>query len=180
MPLAIRFYGISLAFAEREADSGRLRPLVGVVAAPALNRVYAASIGSGATCNGRPIRASRTAQLGDALAATGFPYDRWHSDDDNVVEFQAFLKKVRGVRRCGSASIDLCLVADGTYDFYWERKLKPWDLAAGAAIVTEAAGRLSDEFGDPVDLETGALVASNGRLHDAVVDILRPLRIQRS
>lgn len=173
------FFGISLAYAERAADA-RLIPKVGVVGAPGLGRLYAAAEGHGATRNGEAIRVSATARLGDALCATGFPYDRWHSDDDNVTEFRAFLKKVRGIRRCGAASLDLCLVADGTYDFYWERKLKPWDLAAGAAIVREAGGRLSDERGGPSDVTHGALVASNGALHAAVIDVLRPLRASRA
>ena len=175
------FFGISLAYAEVVARDGeeRLTPLVGVVGAPALGRVYAAAVGFGATCNGEPIEVSATDALGDALVATGFPYDRWESADDNTTEFGAFLKRVRGVRRCGAASLDLCLVAEGTYDFYFERKLKPWDLAAGAAIVAEAGGQLSDEHGRPMDLFSGALVASNGALHGAVVEVLRPLREAR-
>lgn len=172
------FYGISMAYAER--DAGWLAPKAGVVAAPGLNRIYAAARGFGATCNGTPIRVSTTASLGDALAATGFPYDRWHSDDDNTTEFVAFLKRVRGIRRCGAASVDLCLVADGTYDFYWERKLKSWDLAAGAAIVLEAGGRLTDELGGLLNLEEGALVASNAGLHDAIIEVLRPMREARA
>ncbi len=174
-------FGISLAYVERETVEGRIRlcPRVGVVGAPVLGRIYAAVEGRGATQNGQPIRTSGTAELGDALAATGFPYNKWDSDDDNVTEFKAFLKRVQGVRRCGAASLDLCFVAEGTYDFYWERKLKPWDVAAGAVIVAEGGGRLSDELGGPLDLLSDAIVASNGRLHDAVIDVLRPLRRAR-
>ncbi|HJK94483.1 MAG TPA: inositol monophosphatase family protein, partial [Polyangiaceae bacterium LLY-WYZ-15_(1-7)] len=146
------FFSVSIArFAEGRAQ-------VGVVAAPALGVVWAAAEGLGATRNGALCRVSERATLEDALCATGFPYDRWTAEDDNLREHRAFLKRTRGIRRCGSAAIDLCLVADGTYDLYWEQRLSPWDMAAGACLVAEAGGTLTDYDGGPADPRTGRLV----------------------
>jgi myo-inositol-1(or 4)-monophosphatase len=103
------------------------------------------------------------------LCATGFPYDRWSNPDNNHAELALFLKRARGIRRCGAASIDLCLVADGTYDIYWEQGLNAWDMCAGALLVLEAGGRLSTYEGRPADPRTGRLIASNGLLHEAAV-----------
>ena len=118
-------------------------------------------------------------QLGDALLATGFPYDRATSDDNNFDAFVAIKRKAQAVRRCGSAALDLCLVADGTYDGYWEKKLAPWDCAAGAAIVMAAGGRISDYAGGPADVLSGQLLATNGRIHQALVDALDELPSSR-
>lgn len=149
---------------------------VGVVAAPALGIVWASERGKGATRNGVACSVSSTASLGDALCATGFPYDRWTTDDDNLREHRAFLKCIRGIRRCGSAAIDLCLVAEGTYDLYWEQRLNPWDMCAGALMVEEAGGKLSDYHGGPADPRTGQLVASNGPLHESALTVLGEAR----
>jgi myo-inositol-1(or 4)-monophosphatase len=106
------------------------------------------------------------------MLATGFPYDRRTSADNNFDAFVAIKKQAQAVRRCGSAAIDLCMVADGTYDGYWERKLKVWDLAAGAAIVRAAGGRLSSFSGSEDDVTQGQLVATNGGIHDALIAAL--------
>ncbi len=164
------FFAVSIALWDN--GEGRL----GVVSAPALGVTWAAERGGGATRNGRPCRVSERAELSDALCATGFPYDRWTSDEDNLRELAAFLKRVRGVRRCGSAAIDLCLVADGTYDLYWEQKLNPWDLCAGAVIVEAAGGQLSGYAGERADPRSGRLVASNGLLHEAALEVLAATR----
>ena len=119
--------------------------------------------------NGEPCVVSDVAQLDDALLATGFPYDRRTSEDNNFDAFVAIKKKCQAVRRCGSAAIDLCLVADGTYDGYWEQKLKPWDVAAGAAIVLAAGRRVTDYDGRPADVTKGHVVATNGHIHDVLV-----------
>ena len=108
-------------------------------------------------------------QLEEALCATGFPYDRGSNGDNNLAELALFLQRARGIRRCGAASVDLCLVADGTYDIYWEKGLNAWDLCAGALIVKEAGGQLSTYEGDEADPRSGKLVASNGLLHEAAV-----------
>jgi myo-inositol-1(or 4)-monophosphatase len=147
-------------------------PLVGVVAAPALAVTWTAGRGLGATRNGRPCRVSQCGDLADALCATGFPYDRQETDDDNTTEHRAFLKHTQGIRRCGSAAIDLALVADGTYDVYWEQRLSAWDMSAGACLVVEAGGRISDYDGGRADPRSGRLVATNGRLHDDAIALL--------
>jgi len=146
--------------------------LVGVVAAPALGVVWSAAKGMGALRNDVPCRVSRCDELTEALCATGFPYDRRTTEDDNLDEFHAFLKCTQGIRRGGSAAIDLAMVADGTFDAYWEQRLNPWDMCAGALLILEAGGRLSDYQGGPADPRTGRLVATNGRLHEAVVEVL--------
>lgn len=159
-------------------------PTLGVVAAPALGVVWSGALGLGATRCARlaggerveACRVSAVATLGDALAATGFPYDRWTNDDDNTREHRAFLKRVQGMRRCGSAALDCCFVADGTYDLYWERTLKPWDVAAGIALVAAAGGRVTDYAGGAPDLRRGELVASNGALHEEALAVLSQAR----
>jgi myo-inositol-1(or 4)-monophosphatase len=116
-----------------------------------------------------PCRISTTSSLDDALLATGFPYDRRTSADNNFAAFVALKKRAQGVRRCGSAAIDLCLVSDGTYDGYWERKLHPWDVAGGAAIVRAAGGRVTDFEGGTAFVASGRVVATNGVIHDALL-----------
>jgi myo-inositol-1(or 4)-monophosphatase len=147
-------------------------PVLGAVVAPALGLEWTGVVGGGATRNGEPCSVSQVRSFGDALLATGFPYDRQTSDDNNFDAFVAIKKQVQAVRRCGSAAIDLCFVADGTYDGYWERKLRPWDLAAGAAIVRAAGGRVTTFDGGERDVITGNLIVTNGRVHDALVDAL--------
>jgi len=164
------FFCVSMAL--HEGAEG----LVGVVVAPALKVSWQAGRGLGAFRNGEPCRVTATSTLDDALGATGFPYDRRVADDDNLAEYRAFMKVSQGLRRCGSAAIDLALVADGTYDFYWEQRLQPWDMCAGAVLVTEAGGRLSDYDGSPADPRSGRLVATNGGVHDGVVHVLRRTR----
>ncbi|MEM7137468.1 MAG: inositol monophosphatase family protein [Myxococcota bacterium] len=143
--------------------------LAGVVHAPALQTTWKAARAAGAFRNGEPCHVSTRDSLEESLCATGFPYDRATRADNNLAELSLFLKRVRGVRRCGSAAIDLSLVADGTYDLYWEQALNAWDMCAGALIVAEAGGELSAYDGGPVDPRTGKLIASNGHVHDAAV-----------
>jgi myo-inositol-1(or 4)-monophosphatase len=116
-------------------------PVAGAVVAPALGVEWCAHAGGPALRNGEPCRVSETAALEQALLATGFPRDREQEPHNNFETFVRVKKRCRGVRRCGAAAVDLCWVADGTYDGYWERRLNPWDLAAGAAIVLAAGGR---------------------------------------
>lgn len=151
-------------------------PVLGVVVAPSLGVEWTGIAGRPAARNGAPCRVSDVAALDDALLATGFPYDRRTSPDNNFDAFVTIKKKCQAVRRCGSAAIDLCLVADGTYDGYWEKKLGAWDVAAGSAIVLAAGGRLSDYEGAPVDVTRGVVVATNGRVHDELVAELRHFR----
>jgi myo-inositol-1(or 4)-monophosphatase len=114
--------------------------------------------------------------LEDALVATGFPYDRWVNPDDNLREYRAFMKCTRGVRRCGSAALDLAMTADGTYAAFWEQRLNAWDMAAGALLVQLAGGRLSDYDGSPGEPRSGRIVATNARLHDCVLETLQSAR----
>ena len=145
------------------------RPEVGVVTVPALDWVFAAARGSGATMNGRPIRVSSTKTLGESLLATGFPYDNATSPENNFERFVRLYKCTQGVRRVGAAALDLCMVAAGWMDGYWERKLKPWDMCAGAVIVEEAGGRLSDYRGGPFSPDRPEIVASNGHIHEQLI-----------
>lgn len=150
--------------------------LVGAVHAPALGVTWSAARGRGARRNRHPCHVSQVRSLHEALVATGFPYDRHASHENNLREFGTFMRRAQGIRRCGSAALDLCLVADGTYDGYWEQKLSPWDMAAGAFIVHEAGGRLSRYDGGPADPLSGKLVASNGLLHDKMLAVLQEAR----
>ena len=150
--------------------------LAGVVHAPALGITWKAAKGAGAFRNGKRCRVSTRDQLEEALCATGFPYDRWSSPDNNLTELALFLQRARGIRRCGSASIDLCLVADGTYDIYWEQGLNAWDMCAGALLVLEAGGQLSTYDGTAADPRSGKLIATNGILHEAAVRTVREAR----
>lgn len=147
-------------------------PVLGVVHAPALGVTWEAVRGCGTLRNGVPCHVTDTTRLEDSLLATGFPYDRRTTTDDNLREFSRLKKITHGVRRGGSAAIDLAMVADGTYDGYWEMKLNPWDWAAGATLVTEAGGALSRYDGSPFDVhatresaQRAELVATNGGVH---------------
>lgn len=150
---------------------------VAVVAAPALDLTFVARRGGGASLNGAPIRVSGKADLGESLLVTGFPYDCQTSDDNNFEQFIAFHRRTRGVRRLGSAALDLSFVAMGALDGYWEMKLKPWDVAAGTLLVEEAGGRVSSWRGGALRLEGGALVASNGVIHESMLRLLGDLGI---
>lgn len=156
------------------------RGLVCAISAPALGVRWWASAGGGAVraANGEERRCtvSKRDALENALCATGFAYDRWTNPDDNLPEFEAMLKSTRGLRRCGSAALDLCLVADGTYDVYWERRLSPWDFGGGALLVSEAGGTLSDLGGRPHDVRRGELLAANPRLHAAALRTIQAAR----
>jgi len=159
-------------------------PTLGVVAAPALGVTWSGALGLGATRRWRhaggervdECRVSSAATLADSLCATGFPYDRWTNDDDNTREHRAFLKRGQGVRRCGSAALDCCFVADGTYDVYWEQRLKPWDVCAGIALILAAGGRATSYAGEPADPRHGELVATNGLVHDEALAVLAQVR----
>ena len=143
-------------------------PLAGAVVAPALGLTWLGYRGGPALRCGEICHVSETSELEQALVATGFPPDRQLAPQNNLDSFVRVKKRARGVRRCGSAAIDLCLVADGTYDAYWERRLNTWDLAAGAAILLSAGGTLTALDGAAVDLNIGHLIASNGRVHAAL------------
>jgi myo-inositol-1(or 4)-monophosphatase len=149
------------------------RAVLGVVEAPAVGWTFAGTTtGGGSTFNGRPIAPSTTDRLGGALLVTGFPYER-NPVQNNLAEWAAFTAAAQGTRRLGSAALDLCFVACGWLDGYWERALHPWDLVAGAAIVEGAGGRATELDGTPFDGETGRVLASNGPLHDQMIRVLQ-------
>ncbi len=160
------FYCVSIA-----RESGGVVEC-GVVHAPTLDLLFTARRGGGAYLNDRPIHVSDTDALVRAMLATGFPYDRHTHPDNNFDQFVAFQKRAQAVRRLGSAALDLALVAHGTFDGYWEMKLKPWDLAAGALLVEEAGGRVTGWQGEPFSVDHAAAVATNGRLHDMMLAVL--------
>ena len=143
---------------------------------PFRNELFFAERGRGATLNNEPIVVSHNPCLSDSLLATGFPYDRRERVDEYLPIFKHFMMKVQGLRRCGAAAIDLCYVACGRYDGYWEMKLQPWDKAAAGLIVVEAGGKLSNFSGEPLTLEDTQNVASNGFIHQEILEVLKPFR----
>ena len=151
-------------------------PVLGVVVSPPLalewTGIVAADDGRRATRGGDPCSVTATSSLSDSLLATGFPYDLRTSDENNFDAFIALQKASQTVRRCGSAALDLCLVGDGTYEGYWERKVKPWDICAGAAIVRAAGGTVTDYEGGSSFLASGLIVATNGAIHRSLLDAL--------
>ena len=147
--------------------------VVAVVYDPLLDECFEAARGDGAWLGSRRLAVSRETEFGRALFATGFPYDVHESDDDNLEAFAMVIKSARGIRRDGSAALDLCYVAAGRIDGYWERKLHAWDVAAGILLVEEAGGRVSDEHGGPVDRSGRELVATNGPLHGSLLEKIR-------
>lgn len=147
-------------------------PFIGVVYDPLRDELFSAQRGAGAHCNGRPLRVSQTPALAAALVSTGFPYTYGAGGRNNLQEFDRIQARTQGVRRAGSAALDLSYVAAGRLDAHWELRLNPWDTAAGALLVLEAGGRLSDSRGGPWTPWTADLVASNGRIHDELVDAL--------
>jgi myo-inositol-1(or 4)-monophosphatase len=146
--------------------------VVGVVYDPMRDELFEALRGRGAFLNGARVRVSDIPELGKALLATGFPYDVRTSSFNNVREFNAFIVRAQAIRRCGSAALDLCYVACGRFDGFWELKLKPWDVAAGALIVEEAGGRVSDFEGRTFDPFNQRALASNGRIHEEMRKVL--------
>jgi myo-inositol-1(or 4)-monophosphatase len=159
------FFCVSIAL---EANG---RTEVGVVYAPYLNELFVASRGGGATLNDQPIRVSRVDNLPGALLATGFPYsrERFHRA---LRTFEVLSLRAQAVRRAGSAALDLCYVACGRFDAYWEHVISAWDVAAGTLIVAEAGGRVTASDCSPFQLEAGDVLASNGLVHDSVVEAL--------
>jgi len=145
----------------------------GVVCDPVRNELFTARRGAGAFCNGETLSISNTASLDAGLLATGFPYDIRTSEENNLANFCAFALKSQGLRRTGSAALDLCYVAAGRIDGFWEAKLNPWDCAAGFLLVTEAGGRVTDYTGQPASIYKPEVVASNGQIHQQMLTVLK-------
>ncbi|MBC8384403.1 MAG: inositol monophosphatase [Candidatus Cloacimonetes bacterium] len=145
----------------------------GVVYNPILDEMFSAERGKGAFYNDESIRVSETGEISNSLIATGFPYDRWQNGDHYIREYLAFMKRCQGVRRVGAAAVDLCYVAMGRLDGFFERKLKPWDMAAGSLIVAEAGGNISRFNGNKWHYLDDTIIASNGIIHNRMIDILK-------
>src|SRR3990170_8037296 len=152
---------------------------VAAVYDPNRRELFTAERGGGAFLNGKPLQVSSAGSLVDALLVTGFPYDVHARVDEIVGLFAAFVGQARAVRRLGSAAIDLCYVAAGRMDGFWESDLKPWDMAAGALIVAEAGGRVTRTDGTPFASRSGDVLATNGRLHDQMLGVIRSFRAKR-
>lgn len=147
--------------------------LAGAVYDPTRDEMFAAQRGRGARLNGHRLHVSTESDLEAALLATGFPYDIRTRERNNLKQFADLSRRARAVRRPGSAALDLCYVAAGRLDGYWELSIGAWDVAAGALIVEEAGGRLSRVNGAPYDILCGEVVASNGRIHATLLAALQ-------
>jgi myo-inositol-1(or 4)-monophosphatase len=152
---------------------------VGAVYDPNRKELFTAERDGGAWLNGTPLRVSAAATLVDAMLVTGFPYDVHLRVEEIVGLFAAFVGQARAVRRLGSAAIDLCYVAAGRMDGFWERDLKPWDIAAGALIVSEAGGTVTNMRGEPFTSRGQHVVASNAVLHEAMLEVIRSHQMTR-
>ncbi len=152
------------------------QPTVGVVFDPFHQELFRAAKGLGATLNRRSIRVSRTPKLAQSLLVTGFAYDRRERVDNNYAEFCHLTHLTQGVRRGGSAAIDLAYVACGRLDGYWERGLSPWDLTAGVVLVEEAGGQVTAYDQSPFDIHSGRILATNGHLHPSLSQVLLQIK----
>jgi myo-inositol-1(or 4)-monophosphatase len=163
----LEIFSISLAYA-RNGDVQ-----VGIVFDPLRGELFTAVSGGGARLNGRPIRVSEAARVADSLLVTGFPYNIQAVAEPVLARFSNCLKAAQGMRRLGSAALDLCYVACGRFEGFWESYLKPWDTAAGVRILEEAGGRVTDFANQPYDgRRTLHLLATNGRIHQEMVSLL--------
>ncbi len=164
----VPIFAVSIAYAE----GGEVR--LGVVYDPMRDECFAAERGRGAFLNGQPLQVSQTAQLGKALLVTGFPYDVWENPENNLDNFARFAVRSHGVRRLGSAALDLCYVAAGRFDGYWEIRLQPWDVAAGGLIAAEAGARVTNlQDGSDYLSPPQSIVAANAALHAQMLAVLQ-------
>ncbi|MCS6857254.1 MAG: inositol monophosphatase [Sandaracinaceae bacterium] len=175
-------FAVSIGLA-RMGETGYYEPVMGVVNAPAMGITWMGGVGMGAIRiqGGRsvPIRVSKVDRLEEALLATGFPYDIRVNPRNNIAEHATLLLKAQGVRRMGSAAIDLCLLAQGSHDGYWEHRLGPWDIVGGAAIAIAGGAKVSNHSGQPMNPLDGEILATNGRLHRAMIEALALARTKK-
>lgn len=163
-------YAVSIAFAEKGETA------MGMVLNPVNGELFTANRGQGAYLNHQKIRVSETEPLIDALLATGFPYDTRPIFNPMMDRFAACLKATQGIRRLGSAALDLCYVACGRYDGFWEQNLSPWDTAGGALIVSEAGGKVTDFKGQAHLPEKKQILATNAKIHKGMLNLLNMRR----
>lgn len=159
-------FGVSIAFSHKDII------LVGIVLNPVSGELFTAVKGKGADLNGKPIRVSGTQTVSDSLLVTGFPYNLKKFFKPLIARFSMCLKNARGVRRLGAASIDLCYVACGRFDGFWEQNLKPWDTAAGMLIADEAGARITDFSNAPFLPEKKEILCTNGNIHDEMISLM--------
>ena len=148
-------------------------PRAGVVVDVTTGDEYTAVAGEGARLNGAPIAVSKVGSLDEALVVTGFPYNRAGRIEICDTRFRRVLKAAQGIRRLGAASLDMCMVASGRMDGYWEEDLSPWDMGAGTLLVMEAGGAVTNPLGEPVGASDPFVVASNGSIHNSFIRTLR-------
>jgi len=150
------------------------QPIMGMIYDPSRQELFEAIKGNGAKLNHNPIKVSNAQTIGKSLLCTGFPYDRRQNPDNNHDLFVHFNMLSRGVRRLGSAALDLCYVACGRWDGFWEKRLKIWDLAAGSLIVEEAGGKVTDLNGDNLYIQSGDILAANPIMHQQMLVEIHP------
>lgn len=147
--------------------------ILGIVYDPTRDELFLGQQGQGATLNGTPIHVSATPKLNEALLVTGFAYDVHTAKDNNLKEFCAFTLRARGIRRTGTAAIDLCYIACGRFDGFWELHLNSWDTAAGKVIVEEAGGTVTNYLGEPYSIYGSTLIATNSCIHQEMIEVLK-------
>ena len=168
----IPHFAISIAL----ADDTFYPPVLGVVYDPMRDECFYAARGQGAFLNGKRLHVSATPTLAQSVMASGFPYTKWTDPDTNATQWGHFVVRSRGVRRMGSAALDMCYVGAGRFDGYWEHNISAWDMMGGAIVLTEAGGQLSNYQGEPLDNTQWRklrIVASNGNIHDEILTVLR-------
>lgn len=163
---------VSLAIEQRTGDSGKR--IAAVVYDPTRDELFSAEEGNGAQLNGKVIHVSKIAQLRESLVSTGFPSHKRHQNP-NIYFYHQITLRTHGVRRAGSAALDLCNVACGRYEGFWEFNLNPWDTAAGVLIIEESGGKVSRFDGSPFQLNSRETLASNGLIHSALVNEFREI-----
>ncbi len=147
--------------------------IIGVIYNPIIDELFFARTGEGSYFNGERIRVSRTSEIKQALLVTGFPYDVATNPDNNLNHWTSFMMRAQALRRDGSAGLNLSYVAAGRFDGFWETRLSPWDMAAGVLIAREAGGTVTSLSGGDFSLYAGGILASNGRIHDQMVGIIK-------
>jgi myo-inositol-1(or 4)-monophosphatase len=160
------FFSVSIAL----EYAGKI--VCGVVYDPVRDEIFSGTKEQGAFLNGDRIKVSSTDDLDRSLLATGFPYDLRESSENNIAHFNNFVTRAQAIRRCGSAALDLCYVACGRFDGFWELKLKPWDVAAASLILQEAGGYLSDFENREFSIHSRETLGTNGLIHQQMLDVL--------
>lgn len=162
----IAIFAVSIAFCWNNEIE------IGVVFNPFSTELFTAIKGHGAKLNGQPIQVTPTKSIADSLLATGFPYDIKTSMGPIMQRFQQCLPSCRGIRRLGSAALDLCYVACGRFEGFWEQNLNPWDTAAGSLIANEAGAKITNFSNQPYDIDEKEIIASNGHIHEELISLL--------